>query len=62
MEKRNAALTQARQQAEELVRSSRATMAAEVAAARASLNQQAEALAAEIIESVLKPAAAAGGR
>ena len=62
MEKRNSALTQARQQADEMVKKSRAVLADEVAAARKSLGQQAEALAGEIIESVLKPAAAAGGR
>jgi F-type H+-transporting ATPase subunit b len=62
MERRNAALAQARQQSDELVKQSRATLAAEVAVARASLTQQAEAMAAEIIESVLKPAAAMGGR
>ena len=62
MDKRNAALVQARHQADELVKGARATLAAEVTSARAALNQQAETLAAEIIESVLKPAAAAGGR
>lgn len=62
MERRNAALAQARQQADEMVKKSRSDLAAEVAVARKSLNEQAEALAGKIIESVLKPAAAAGER
>lgn len=60
MERRNAALLEARQQADTMVKQSRATLAAEVSAARDSLTRQAEALSAEVIESVLKPAAAGG--
>jgi F0F1-type ATP synthase membrane subunit b/b' len=60
MEKRNAALAEARRQADEKVKKSRSMLAAEVAAARESLHQQAEALAGDIIESVLKPAAVGG--
>jgi F-type H+-transporting ATPase subunit b len=60
METRNAALTQARQQAEEKVKQSRASLAAEVAGARESLGRQAETLAGSIIESVLRPSATGG--
>jgi F-type H+-transporting ATPase subunit b len=62
METRNAALTQARQQAEEKVKQSRASLAAEVAGARESLGKQVETLAGSIIESVLRPSATTGGR
>ncbi len=60
METRNAALDQARQQAGEKVRQSRASLAAEVASARESLGRQAETLAGNIIESVLRPSATGG--
>lgn len=62
LEQRNAALAQARKQAEEMVKSARAATAQDVAAAKAGLEKQAEVLADEIIESILKPAAAAGSR
>lgn len=62
MEQRSAALAEARKQAEEMVKRARAATAEDVAAAKAGLQRQAEVLADEIIESILKPAAAAGGR
>lgn len=62
LEQRNAALAQARKQAEEMVKSARAATAQDLASAKAGLPKQAEALADQIIESILKPAAAAGGR
>jgi F-type H+-transporting ATPase subunit b len=62
MEKRNAALAEARRHAEEMVKQARAALAKDVEAARAMLHQQAEVLAAQIIESILKPGAAIGGR
>jgi F-type H+-transporting ATPase subunit b len=62
LEQRSAALAQARKQAEDMVKSARAATAQDVSSAKAGLQKQAEALADEIIESILKPAAAAGGR
>ena len=62
MERRNAALTQARQQAEEMIQSARAALEQEKAAAQIMLQQQADALANQIIDSILKPVAAMGGR
>jgi len=62
MEERNKALAQARKQAEGMVRGARADIEKDVLAAKATLQQQAESLANIIIDSVLKPAAAAGGR
>ncbi len=60
LQQRNAALAHARKQAEEMVKNARAATAQDVGAAKAGLQKQAEALADEIIESILKPAA--GGR
>jgi F-type H+-transporting ATPase subunit b len=62
MERRNAALTQARQQAEEMIQSARNDLNGDMAAARVMLPQYADALANQIIESILKPVAAMGGR
>ena len=62
MEQREAALAQARNQADVMVKDARAALAKDSSDARATLKQQAEALANQIIESVLKPAAAMGGR
>jgi F-type H+-transporting ATPase subunit b len=62
MEQRDAALAEARGQADSLVKSQRASLEEDVLAAKASLQQQAETLAQKIIESVLKPAPALGGR
>src|SRR5947209_9431330 len=62
MDKHGAALAQARAQAEEMLRHARAALETDVAAAKLMLRQQAEALAREIIDSILKPAVAVGGR
>lgn len=60
-EQRDAALAEARRQADSLVKSERASLEKDVLAAKATLQQQAEVLAQKIIESVLKPAPALGG-
>jgi F0F1-type ATP synthase membrane subunit b/b' len=62
MESRNAALTQARQQAEEMIQSARMALEQDKMAAQLGLQQQADTLANQIIESILKPVAAMGGR
>jgi F-type H+-transporting ATPase subunit b len=62
MERRSAALAQARKQADEMIKSARAALEQDTAAARAMLQQQANSLASQIIDSILKPAAAMGGR
>jgi F-type H+-transporting ATPase subunit b len=62
MESRNAALTQARQQAEEMIQSARMALEQDKMAAQIGLQQQADTLANQIIESILKPVAAMGGR
>jgi F-type H+-transporting ATPase subunit b len=62
MQERDAALGSARKQAEAKVREARAALEKDVLAAKAGLQQQAEILADQIIESVLRPAAVAGGR
>jgi F-type H+-transporting ATPase subunit b len=62
MEERNAALAESRQRAGEMVKKARAVLEAETADAKGSLEQQASLLADQVIATVLKPAAAAGGR
>ena len=62
MEKRNAALVQAHQQAQEMIKQARAALEKDVAEARATLQRHADMLATQIMETVLRPAAAAGGR
>jgi F-type H+-transporting ATPase subunit b len=62
MEQREAALAEARRQGDSRVKSARASLADDVLAAKATLQQQAEILAEKIIESVVKPAPALGGR
>ena len=62
MEKRNAALVQAHQQAQEMIKQARAALEKDVAEARATLQRQADILATQIVETVLRPAAAAGSR
>jgi F-type H+-transporting ATPase subunit b len=62
VEQRNTALAEARKQAGETVKSARAALEKDVVAAKASLEQQAGVLADKVIETVLRPAAAAGGR
>jgi len=62
MEKRDAALTEARRHADAMVKQSREQLERDVHEARSTLEQQADALAAKIIDSVLRPAAATGSR
>ena len=62
MEKHDAALGRARAQAGEMIRHSRAALEKDIADAKAMLQQQSDSLAKEIIDSILKPAVAAGGR
>ncbi|HWX55260.1 MAG TPA: hypothetical protein VN176_11780 [Verrucomicrobiae bacterium] len=62
LEAREAALALARQQAEATIASARAALAKDVTGAKTTLEQQAAMLADQIIATVLKPAAAAGGR
>jgi F-type H+-transporting ATPase subunit b len=57
---RNAALADVRKQAGDKVKDARASLVATMAASKAALREQADALADQIIESVLKPAAAGG--
>lgn len=62
MEERNAALAEARKQAGETARQARTALEKDMAAAKTTLEQQAHVLADRVIETVLKPAVAAGGR
>jgi F-type H+-transporting ATPase subunit b len=62
MEERGRALADARQKADGMIKSARATLEQEVSSAKAALQQQAESLANEIIETILKPAMAVGDR
>jgi F-type H+-transporting ATPase subunit b len=62
MEERNAALAEARKSAGEMVKKARTALEKDVLSAKAGLEQQAIVLADEVIVTVLKPAAAAGGR
>jgi F-type H+-transporting ATPase subunit b len=60
LDARNAALADARKQAGDKVKEARASLVATMAASKAALREQADALADQVIESVLKPAAAGG--
>jgi F-type H+-transporting ATPase subunit b len=60
LDQRSSALAEARRQAGEMVKSARASVEKDVLAAKAGLEQQANALADQVIERVL--ASAAGGR
>ena len=62
IEDHNAALAQARSQAEVMITNARAALEKDVAAARVVLQEQAQPLADRIIDSVLRPALAVGGR
>jgi F-type H+-transporting ATPase subunit b len=62
MDERNAALAEARKRAGEMVKKARVILETETTEAKATLEQQATALADQIIAIVLRPAAAAGGR
>lgn len=62
MEQRAAALAQARKQSDEMIKGARAAVEQDVVAAKAGLQKQVEILADQIIQSILKPAVAVGGR
>jgi F-type H+-transporting ATPase subunit b len=62
MDERNAALAEARKQAGETVKKARGVLEKDMLDAKAVLEQQANVLADRVIETVLKPASAAGGR
>jgi F-type H+-transporting ATPase subunit b len=62
MDKRSAAVAEAHRQADEMVKRAQAALQSDVEAARAMLQQQADTLATRIIDSILKPLAATGGR
>ncbi|HKW73887.1 MAG TPA: ATP synthase F0 subunit B [Terriglobales bacterium] len=63
MESRSSALAEARKHADEMLNRARAATVQELEAAKASLQKQADSLADEIIDSILRPAAATeGGR
>jgi len=62
LEQRSTALAEARKQAGETVKQARTALEKDVLAAKAALEQQANVLADKVIETVLGPAAAAGGR
>jgi len=62
MDERNAALAESRQRAGEMVKKARAVLEAETTSAKGALEQQASVLADQVIATILKPAAAAGGR
>jgi F-type H+-transporting ATPase subunit b len=62
LEHRDLTLAEARRRAEEILESARASATQDLGAAKAVLQKQADSLADEIIDSILRPAAAAGGR
>jgi F-type H+-transporting ATPase subunit b len=62
MDERNAALAEARKQAGETVKKARGVLEKDMLDAKAVLEQQANVLADRVIETVLKPVSAAGGR
>ena len=62
LEQRNAALAEARRNAGDMVKQARAALEKDVLAAKVSLEQQANVLADQVIQQVLRPAAAAGGQ
>ena|ERR1700694_862409 len=62
LESRSMALLEARKQAGERIKAARAALEQDKAAAQTMLQQQADSLASEIIDSILRPVAAVGGR
>lgn len=62
MEKRSAALAEARHHADEMVKHARTALERDVNQARSTLEQQADSLADQVIASILRPAAASGSR
>ncbi|HEY6968648.1 MAG TPA: ATP synthase F0 subunit B [Candidatus Angelobacter sp.] len=62
MEKRSAALAEAHRQADEMIKRAKLDLENDVKQARGTLEHQAEMLATQIINSILKPVAATGSR
>jgi F-type H+-transporting ATPase subunit b len=62
LEQRNAALAEARRQTGDRVKAARVALENDVQQAKVGLEQQAGALADQVIETVLRPAAAGGAR
>lgn len=62
MDECNVALAEARKQAGAMVKAARTDLASTVASSKVALREQADALADMVIETVLRPASAAGGR
>jgi F-type H+-transporting ATPase subunit b len=62
MDERNAALAEARKNAGEMVKKAKAVLEADALSAKAALDQQANVLADQVIATVLRLAAAAGGQ
>lgn len=62
MDERAKAIAEARKQAEQMIKSARQTVQQEVEVAKAGLDKQADVLADQVIQTVLKPAAAVGSR
>jgi F-type H+-transporting ATPase subunit b len=62
IEQRSDALAEARRQAEKMIKDARATLDQDIVAAKAGLQKQAETLADQIVQSVLRPASAVGGQ
>lgn len=62
IDERNTALAESRKNAGEMVKQARAALEKDTVGAKAALEQQANVLADQVIATVLKPAAAAGGR
>ena len=62
MDERARAIAEARKQAEQMIKSARQTVQQEVEVAKAGLDKQADVLADQVIQTVLKPAAAVGSR
>ena len=62
MDERNAALAESRKNAGEMVKQARTALEKDTVAAKVALEQQANVLADQVIATVLKPAAAVGGR
>ena len=62
IEQRSEAVADARRQAEKMIKDARTALDQEVGAAKAGLQKQAETLADQIVQSVLRPASAVGGQ
>ena len=62
LDERNAALAAARKQAEQMIAQARTALEKDVVGAKGVLDQQAAVLADQIVATILRPAAAVGGR